>query len=148
MEIFFALLALRAGKSPVTGEFPSQRPETRSFDKMIYLICDWTNDWVNNRYAGDLRRHRTHYDVIVMSVYRKREYKGIKHYLNIRQMKHKIWICYLILRCMYIHMYKPNLILIHFAVSDFPHIAQRCYSGTRTTAWLPYCQWSNPGGSG
>ena len=27
-----ALLALCAGKSPVTGEFPSQRPVTRSFD--------------------------------------------------------------------------------------------------------------------
>ena len=26
----------------------------------------WTNDWVNNREAGDLRRHRTHYDVTVM----------------------------------------------------------------------------------
>ena len=24
------------------------------------------NDWVNNREAGDLRRHRGHYDVIVM----------------------------------------------------------------------------------
>ena len=23
------------------------------------------NDWVNNRDAGDLRRHRAHYDVIV-----------------------------------------------------------------------------------
>ena len=32
MEIFSALLALCAGKSPVTGEFPSQRPVTRSFD--------------------------------------------------------------------------------------------------------------------
>ena len=31
------------------------------------LICDWTNDWVNNREAGDLRRHLAHYDVTVMS---------------------------------------------------------------------------------
>ena len=31
-EIFSALLALCAGNSPVTGEFPSQRPVTRSFD--------------------------------------------------------------------------------------------------------------------
>ena len=29
---FSALLALCAGNSPVTGEFPSQRPVTRSFD--------------------------------------------------------------------------------------------------------------------
>ena len=31
------------------------------------LICDWTYVWVNNRDAGDLRRHRAHYDVIVMT---------------------------------------------------------------------------------
>ena len=29
------------------------------------LICAWINGWVNNREAGDLRRHRAHYDVIV-----------------------------------------------------------------------------------
>ena len=30
------------------------------------LICAWINDWINNREAADLRRHRGHYDVIVM----------------------------------------------------------------------------------
>ena len=30
------------------------------------LICVWINDWINNCGAGDLRRHRVHYDVIVM----------------------------------------------------------------------------------
>ena len=29
------------------------------------LICTWINGWVNNGEAGDLRRHCTHYDVIV-----------------------------------------------------------------------------------
>ena len=33
---------------------------------MFSLICAWINSWVNNREAGDLRRHRVHYDVIVM----------------------------------------------------------------------------------
>ena len=34
---------------------------------MFSLICVWMNGWVNNdREAGDLRRHRSHYDVIVM----------------------------------------------------------------------------------
>ena len=33
---------------------------------MFSLICTRTNGWVNNREAGDLRRHRAHYDVIVM----------------------------------------------------------------------------------
>ena len=30
------------------------------------FICAWINGWVNIREAGDLRRHRAHYDVIVM----------------------------------------------------------------------------------
>ena len=34
---------------------------------MFSLICVWINGWVNNREAGDLRRHRGHYDVNVMS---------------------------------------------------------------------------------
>ena len=33
---------------------------------MFSLICAWINAWVNNREAGDLRRHRAHYDVVVM----------------------------------------------------------------------------------
>ena len=33
---------------------------------MFTLICAWINGWVNNREAGDLRRHRARYDVIVM----------------------------------------------------------------------------------
>ena len=32
METFSALLALSARNSSVTGEFPSQKPVTRSFD--------------------------------------------------------------------------------------------------------------------
>ena len=40
---------------------------------MFSLICAWINCWVNNREAGDLRRHRSHYDVIVMYIYRGRD---------------------------------------------------------------------------
>ena len=36
MEAFSALLALGAGNSPVTGEFPSQRPVTRSFGVFLW----------------------------------------------------------------------------------------------------------------
>ena len=36
---------------------------------MFTLICARINGWVNNREAGDLRRHRAHYDVIVMNCY-------------------------------------------------------------------------------
>ena len=64
METFSALLAICAGNSPVPGEFPTQRPVTQSFD--VSLLCVGINGWVNNGEAGHLRRHRAHYDVIVM----------------------------------------------------------------------------------
>ena len=34
----------------------------------VSLIYTWINDWVNNCEAGDLRRYRAHYDVIVMHI--------------------------------------------------------------------------------
>ena len=52
------------------GEFtgprwiPAQRPVTRSFD--AFLDLRRINGWVNYGEAGDWRRHRAHYDVIVM----------------------------------------------------------------------------------
>ena len=42
-----------------------QRPN--SYNSMFSLICAWTHDWVNNRDAGDFRRHHVHHDVTVMS---------------------------------------------------------------------------------
>ena len=36
---------------------------------MFTLICARINGWVNNREAGDLRRYRGHYDVIVLKCY-------------------------------------------------------------------------------
>ena len=36
---------------------------------MFSLIYAWINDWVNNREAGDLWRHRAYYDVNVMSYF-------------------------------------------------------------------------------
>ena len=33
---------------------------------LFSLVCAWLNGRVNNREAGDLRRHRAHYDDIVM----------------------------------------------------------------------------------
>ena len=52
-----------AGNSPVTGEFPSQRSVMRSY---FLWSAPWINGWVSNREVGDLRRHRAHYDVILM----------------------------------------------------------------------------------
>ena len=37
---------------------------------MFSLIYARIHDWANNREAGDLRRHRAHYDVIIMTYWR------------------------------------------------------------------------------
>ena len=61
----FRVTGLCERNSMVTGEFPSQRPVTRSFEVFfdLRLIKGWAN---NNRDAVDLSRHRAHYDVTVM----------------------------------------------------------------------------------
>ena len=35
---------------------------------MFSLICVWINGWVNNRETGDLRRHRAHYDIVMVCI--------------------------------------------------------------------------------
>ena len=44
METFSALLALYAGNSPVTGEFSTQRPVTRSFDVFLWSASELTTE--------------------------------------------------------------------------------------------------------
>ena len=36
------------------------------------LICAWINGWVNNREAGDLKCHHTHYDVTIIAFWLER----------------------------------------------------------------------------
>ena len=52
----------RIHRSPVNSPHKGQWRRALMFP----LICVWINDWVNNREAGDLRRHLDHYDVSVM----------------------------------------------------------------------------------
>ena len=59
MENFSALLAICAGNSPVNSLHKGQWRGALMFS----LICTWMNGWVN---SGDLRCHRSHYDVTVM----------------------------------------------------------------------------------
>ena len=63
MEPFSAVLTLCAENTPVTGEFPSQRPATRSSGVFVDLRL---NKRLNE--AGDLRRHGAQNDVIVMKM--------------------------------------------------------------------------------
>ena len=60
METFSALLAICAGNSPVPGEFPTQRPVTRSFDVYFDLR---PNKWLSKQswfetLSCSLWRHR------------------------------------------------------------------------------------------
>ena len=64
IETFSMLLAICAGISLVIGKKKTtQRPVMWRFDVLTYA---WINGWVNNGEAGELRRRRPHYDVIVM----------------------------------------------------------------------------------
>ena len=74
METFSTSLALCAGNSPVPVNSPHNGQWRGAL--MFSLICVWINDWVNNREAGDLRRHRGHYDVIVMITTTERNTTG------------------------------------------------------------------------
>ena len=70
METFSALLALCAGNSPVPGDFPAQRPVTRSFDVFFDLrlnkrlnkqLWGWWVEMLSRR----LWRHCNGYDVFL-----------------------------------------------------------------------------------
>ena len=112
METFSALLVLCAGNSPVTGEFPTQRPVTRSFDVFFDLRLNnglskqswgWWFEapshplWrhCNGTCRTDISRARYTYDIDIL-----------------------IWNCYYIYTC------EPRLILItiaHTALMPWKH---------------------------
>ena len=78
MEAFSALLAICAGNSPVTGEFPAQGSVMRSFDVFFDLRLNkrLSKQWE----AGDLRRHRTYYDVTGLISYIHKDAKSLGGY--------------------------------------------------------------------
>ena len=69
--------------------FPRNWPSVRGIHRsqlrgasMFSLICVWINGWVNNGETDDLRRHRDHYDVNVMTEWktRARSLSGVREY--------------------------------------------------------------------
>ena len=48
--------------------FCEENPPVTDGDLMFTSICAWTNGWVNNRNAGDLRRYHANYDVSVRCI--------------------------------------------------------------------------------
>ena len=56
---------------PLCGEFTGHRwiPRTKARGAELWCFlwpAPWMNGWENNREAGELRRHRAHYDVTVL----------------------------------------------------------------------------------
>ena len=68
METFSALLALCAGNSPVTGESPSQRPVTQSFDTFFDLRLNKRVSKESWGWRFDTPSRSAHYDVPVMEI--------------------------------------------------------------------------------
>ena len=74
ISIFFACHVLKRWNvtDPLRGEFTGHRwnPLTKASDVELWCClwsAPWINGWVSNRETGDLRPHRAHYDVIVMT---------------------------------------------------------------------------------
>ena len=85
METFSALLALCAGNSPVTGEFPTQRPVTWSFDVFFDLRL---NKCLSKQSRGWwFEMHCAHDDVLVMRNRQPMKYSCLKH-TNDMDLKH------------------------------------------------------------
>ena len=82
METFSALLAICAGNSPATAELPAQSPVTRSFD----IFFDLSLNKRLSKQSWVWRRHRAHYDVIVMV---QPNYRTFTKYLD-----HVPWECF------------------------------------------------------
>ena len=82
---------------------------------MFSFRCVWINDWVNNREAGDLRRHRGHHDVNVM-FYSNRDLPlawsaSPPHYTHRRSCLSINWSA-LFVRARAVTEKKPNLSII------------------------------------
>ena len=83
METFSALLAICAGNSPVTGEFPTQRPVTRGFDFYFDLrpnerLNKQSWGWWFETLSSPLWRHRNdfrYFNLCALMCYTKRPFK-------------------------------------------------------------------------
>ena len=113
MEIFSALLAICAGNSPVTGEFPTQRPVTRSFD--VYfdlrpnerLSKQWWGWWFETlsrslwRHRNELKSdeislmHNIHFNCNRFAIFhRTLQWHGhiLRKFLGmVRQLRNELW---------------------------------------------------------
>ena len=83
MKTFSALLAICAGNSPVPGDFPAQRPVTRSFD--IFFDLRLIKQLSKQSWGWWFETPSPHYDVIVM-------YNVDATYIALQTL-HIDWLC-------------------------------------------------------
>ena len=101
---------------PVIGEFPPQRPVTQSFD--VFFSAHWINGWVSNHGAGDLRRHRAHYDAIVMGWIDRRHFRWTDRWLNVYRLEKRarerqwIWM-YSEIICVDVRVHSVHICVSH-----------------------------------
>ena len=88
---------LSVPEQTVTSKFPTQRPVTWSFDVFLDLRL---NRQLSNGAAGDLRRYRAHYDVIVIKIGR-----CFSHYCSFVREP----ICNRIVGCLYVCLQRPHI---------------------------------------
>ena len=150
MDTFSALLTICAGNSPVTGEFPAQRPVTQSFD--FFFICTWINGWVNNGEACDLRRHRAPYNVTVMDIVcgwlvsSLVWFTCLKRCLEISNLPCVFWISCIVWFCVKKAMWiseEPTspLLILPIATSCAPRALRESVSGTKSWISSYMCLW-------
>ena len=87
METFSALLAICAGNSPVPGEFPTQRPVTRSFDVYFDLrpnkrLGKQSLGWWFETLSPPLWRHRNEIQISQPTYVSTMQRRISSHWLN------------------------------------------------------------------
>ena len=95
METFSVLLAICAGNSPVTGEFPAQRPVVLSFDVFFDLgmnkqLSKQSLDWWFETPSRSLWRHCNAQRFIQAQM--KENMKALRHWLLCREFTRDRWI--------------------------------------------------------
>ena len=143
METFSALLALCAENSLVTGELPSQCQWRGA--SVFSLICAWVKVWVNNRDAGDLRRHHTHYDVTAIHIYIYIYIYNTTTSTVLEEAKNAYYLRFIsiikkkFLKHMYASYYACSYLCIDISMFTGDHKSQ--WSNWESTSFAPFSQY-------
>ena len=97
METFSTLLALCVGNSPVTGEFPSQRPVTRSFDVFFDLrpnkrLNKQSKRWWFETPSRSLWHHSNDWHATCCAAFSNLVQRIVRNYLIFQAMSVPFWL--------------------------------------------------------